>query len=100
MHRLEFENAVGHRVNDEEYRKAELVLMNTDAIIGTGQIARIYREWGMEAIDILYSLVMERGKLIETVGDLRTELFSVKKENRHLKEFRDSIIKEAEKTGK
>ena len=45
MYRLEFEQAVGHPVSDEEYRKAELVLMNTKAIIGTQQIAYIYEIW-------------------------------------------------------
>lgn len=97
MHRLEFERAAGRAVGDEEYRKIELVYMNTDAIISTDQIARIYKELGMEGIDILYSLVMERGRLIETVGGLRSELSSVKREVRCLKRFRDEIIKEAER---
>lgn len=97
MYRLEFEHAVGRRVTDEEYRKIELVYMNTDAISGMDQIARIYKELGMEGIDILYSLVMERGRLIEKVGELRSELSSVKKEIRYLKGFVDAIIKEAER---
>ena len=95
MNRLEFECAAGRRVTDEEYRKIELVYMNTEAITGTNQMARIYKELGMEGIDSLYSLVMERGRLIETVGKLRTELFYVKKRERNLEEFRDSLIKEA-----
>lgn len=99
MYRLEFEHVAGRRVTDEEYRKIELVYMNTDAINGTDQMARIYKELGMEGIDILYSLVMERGRLIETVGELRSELSSVKKEVRHLKGFRDAIIKEAGRIG-
>lgn len=74
MYRLEFEQAVGHPVSDEEYRKAELVLMNTKAIIGTQQIAYIYEIWGTEAIDILYSLVEERGKLIESLGEARKKI--------------------------
>ena len=91
MYRLEFEQAVGHPVSDEEYRKAELVLMNTKAIIGTQQIAYIYEIWGTEAIDILYSLVEERGKLIESLGEAR-------KENSDLwREFRDTIIREAQR---
>ena len=53
----------------------------------------------MEGINILYSLVVERGRLIETVGELRSELSSVKKEVRHLKGFRDAIIKEAGRIG-
>ena len=97
MYRIEFERAVGCTVNDEEYRIIELVYMNTDAINGTDQIAEIYKKLGMDGIDILYSLVRERGRLIETVGELRSELSSVKKEIRHLKEFRDTIIKEAER---
>ena len=82
-------------VSDEDYRKAELVLMNTRAIIGPQHINRIYKEWGSEAIDILYSLVEERGKLIETVGDLKTELSKLQRENGELRKFRDTIIKEA-----
>ena len=73
--------------------------MNTDALTGTDQIAGIYKKLGMEGINILYSLVMERGRLIETVGELRSELSSVKKEVRHLKGFRDAIIKEAGRIG-
>lgn len=99
MHRLEFERAAGRQVIDEEYRKIELVYMNTDAITGTDQIAGIYKKLGIEGIDILYSLVVERGRLIETVGELRSELSSVKKEVRHLKGFRDAIIKEAGRIG-
>ena len=97
MYRLEFEQAVGHMVTDEEYRKAELVLMNTKAIIGTQQIAYIYEVWGTEAIDILYSLVEERGKLIESLGEARKENSDLWKENRTLREFRDTIIREAQR---
>ena len=99
MYRLEFEHAAGRQVTDEEYRKIELVYMNPDANTGTDQIAGIYKKLGMEGINILYSLVMERGRLIETVGELRSELSSVKKEVRHLKGFRDAIIKEAGRIG-
>ena len=88
MYRLEFEHAAGRQVTDEEYRKIELVYMNTDAITGTDQIAGIYKKLGMEG-----------GRLIETVGELRSELSSVKKEVRHLKGFRDAIIKEAGRIG-
>lgn len=95
MYRLEFECVAGCEVRDEDWRKIEQVYMNTDAVTSTDQIARIYRELGMEGIDILYSLVMERGRLIETVGELRSELSSVKKEVQYLKGFRDAIIKEA-----
>lgn len=97
MYRLEFEQAVGHPVADEEYRKAELVLMNTKAIIGTQQIAYIYEVWGTEAIDILYSLVEERGKLIESLGEARKENSDLWKENRTLRDFRDTIIREAQR---
>lgn len=99
MYRIEFEHAAGRQVTDEEYQKIELVYMNTDAITGTDQIARVYRELGMEWIDILYSLVLERGRLIETVGELRSEISSMKKEMRRLQGFRDAIIKEAGRTG-
>lgn len=97
MYRLEFEQAVGHKVTDEEYRKTELVLMNTQTIIGTQQIAYIYEIWGMEAINILYSLVEERGKLIEALGEARKENSDLWKENRTLREFRDTIIREAQR---
>ena len=71
MYRLEFEQAVGHPVTDEEYRKAELVLMNTKAIIGTQQIAYL--------------------------GEARKENSDLWKENRTLREFRDTIIREAQR---
>lgn len=97
MHRLEFERAVGHPVSEEDYCKAELVLMNTRAIIGTPQIAYIYEVWGMEAIDILYSLVEERGKLIEELGEARKQNTDLWKENRTLREFREAVIREAQR---
>lgn len=97
MYRLEFERAAGCEVSDEEYRIIELVYMNTDAINGTDQIAEFYKKLGMDGIDILYSLVRERGRLMDKVGELRLELSSAKKEIRHLKAFRDAIVKEAER---
>lgn len=99
MHRLEFERAAGYEVWDEEWQKIQLIYMNTDAITSVEQMARIYVNLEREDLDALYSLVMERGRLIETVGELRSELSSVKKEVRHLKGFRDAIIKEAERIG-
>ena len=99
MYRVEFEHAVDQRMTDEEYRKIELVYMNTDVITGTSQMAWVYKKLGMEGIGILYSLVMERYRLIEIVGELRSDLSTVKKEVRHLKGFRDAIIKEAGRIG-
>ena len=97
MHKLEFERAAGYEVWDEEWKKIELIYMNTDAITSVEQMARIYVNLEKEDLEALYSLVMERGRLIEKVGELRTELSSAKKEVRHLKKFRDAIIKEAER---
>ena len=99
MHRLEFERAAGDEVWDEEWQKIQLIYMNTDAITSVEQMARIYVNLEREDLDALYSLVVERGRLIETVGELRSELSSVKKEVRRLKGFRDAIIKEAERIG-
>lgn len=56
--------------------------------------------WGEKGIDILYSLVMERGRLIEEVGELKRELSNVKKENRRLQEFRGVILKAYEEAKK
>ena len=100
MYRPEFERAAGYEVFDEEWRKIELIYMNTEAITSVEQMARIYVNLEKEDLDALYSLVMERGRLIETVGELRSELSTVKREVRHLKGFRDTIIKEAEETGR
>lgn len=99
MHRLEFERAAGQAVTDEEYRKIELVYMNTDAINGTDQMAKIFKALGMDGINIFYSLVKERSRMIKTVGELRSELANAKKEIRHLKTFRDAIIEEALRAG-
>lgn len=99
MQRLEFERAAGCKIWDEEWKKIELIYMNTDAITSVEQMVRIYVNLEREDFAALYSLVMERGKLIETVGQLRTELSSVRKETRSLKRFRDAIINEAERNG-
>lgn len=98
MQRFEFEHAAGYEVWDDVWRKIEYIYMNTDAITSVEQMARIYLNLETEDLDAMYSLVMERGRLIETVGELRSELSSAKKEIRNLKEFRDAIIKEAERT--
>jgi hypothetical protein len=46
MYRVEFEHAVDQRMTDEEYRKIELVYMNTDVIMGTNQMALVYKKPG------------------------------------------------------
>lgn len=97
MYKLEFERAAGCEVCNEDWQKIELIYINTDTITSVEQMVRIYVNLEKEDLDVLYSLVMERGKLIEKVGELRTELSSVKKEVWHLKEFRDAVIKEAER---
>ena len=43
---------------------------------------------------------MERGRLIEEVGELKRELSNVKKENRRLQEFRGVILKAYEEAKK
>ena len=93
MTKLEFERLIERPLFDEEYRKIELVYMNTEAITTPVQMSCIYLTLGQKGIDILYSLVEERGKLIETVGELRRELSDVKKENQRLREFRGMILK-------
>ena len=93
MIKLEFERLIERPISDEEFRKIQLVYMNTEAITTPLQMSCIYLVWGQKGIDILHSLVEERGKLIETVGDLRRELSGVKKENKRLREFRGMILK-------
>ena len=95
MQRYEFEKLIGHKVSDEDYRKAKLVLMNVEAVIRTGKTANILKTCGAEVIEILYLLVEDRGKLIDEVGDLKAEVRSLLKENRKLREFKDLIIKAA-----
>ncbi len=100
MIKLEFEHLIERPLSDEEFQKVQMVYMNTEAIKTPSQMSYIYLVWGQKGIDILYSLVLERGQLIETVGELRQELSDVKKENRRLREFRSVILKaykEAEK---
>lgn len=93
MIKLEFEHLIERPISDEEFRKIQLVYMNTEAIVTPLQMSYIYLVWGEKGIDILYSLVEERGKLIETVGELRRELSGVKKENKRLRELRGVILK-------
>ena len=95
MQRYEFEKLIGHKVSDEDYRKAKLVLMNVEAVIRTGKTADILKTCGVEVIEILYLLVEDRGKLIDEVGDLKAEVTSLLKENRKLREFKNLIIKAA-----
>lgn len=97
MQKFEFERAAGYEIWDEVWRKIEFIYMNTDAITSVEQMARIYVNLELEDLDAMYSLVVERGRLIETVGELRSELSAVKKEVRNLKEFRDAIIKETDR---
>ena len=97
MNMYELEAKTGAAFTPEEFRKIELVFMNTRAIGTQERLIKILEHGGMTFIEILYSLVEERGNLIETVGELKTELSDAKKENRRLREFRDAIIKEAEK---
>lgn len=100
MTKLEFEHLIERPLSAEEYRKIELVYMNTEAIVTPAQMSYIYLVWGQNGIDILYSLVEERGKLIEEVGELKRELSDVKKENRRLWEFRGVILKAYEEAEK
>ena len=69
MIKLEFEHLIERPISDEEFRKIQLVYMNTEAIETPLQMSYIYLVWGEKGIDILYSLVMERGRLIEEVGE-------------------------------
>ena len=100
MTKLEFEHLIERPISDEEFRKIQLVYMNTEAIETPLQMSYIYLVWGEKGIDILYSLVMERGRLIEEVGELKRELSNVKKENRLLREFRGVILKAYEEAKK
>ena len=100
MIKLEFERLIERPISDEDFRKIQLVYMNTEAITTPLQMSCIYMVWGEKGIDILYSLVMERGRLIEEDGELKRELSNVKKENRRLQEFRGVILKAYEEAEK
>lgn len=100
MTKLEFEHLIECPISAEEFRKIQLVYMNTEAIVTPSQMSYIYVAWGEKGIDILYSLVMERGRLIKEVGELKRELSDVKKENRRLREFRGVILKAYEEAEK
>ena len=100
MIKLEFERLIERPISDEDFRKIQLVYMNTEAITTPLQMSCIYLVWGEKGIDILYSLVMERGRLIGEVGELKRELSNVKKENRLLREFRGVILKAYEEAKK
>ena len=97
MNKYELEARTGAVFMDEEFRKIETVFMNTGAIGTQERLLKILEHGGMDFIDILYSLVEERGKLIDTIGELRTELSDVKKENRRIREFRNAIVQEESK---
>ena len=100
MTKLEFEHLIERPISEEEFRKIQLVYMNTEAIVTPQQMSYIYAVGGEKGIDILYSLVMERGRLIEEVGKLKRELSDVMKENRRLREFRGMILKAYEEAEK
>ena len=99
MNKYELEALLGAKLTEEEFRKIELVFMNTRAIGTQSKMVHILEAGGMEFIDILYSLVEERGKLISDVGELKTEISDIRKENRKLREFREVILKAYKEAG-
>ncbi len=100
MNYYEFREKSGKDLTKEEFRKIELVFMNCTAIATQDQMIKILEAGGMENIDVLYSLIQERGKHIETIGGLRDEIQKLKKENRKLKDFREAMIKAYKEYGK
>ena len=99
MNKYELEALLGAKLTEEEFRKIELVFMNTRAIGTQSKMVHILEAGGMEFVDILYSLVEERGKLISDVGELKTEISDIRKENRKLREFREVILKAYKEAG-
>ena len=77
MIKLEFERLIERPISDEEFRKIQLVYMNTEAIVTPSQMS-----------------------YIEEVGELKRELSDVKKENRRLREFQGMILKAYEEVEK
>lgn len=92
MDRWKFQQMIPNTLSDDEWERIELVFMNIQGIATMERMAQIVSN-GMEYVDILYQAAMERGKLIETVGDLKREISEVQAENRRLRDFRSGIIK-------
>lgn len=91
MDRWKFQQMIPFTLSDCEWHRIELVFMNIQEIGTMERMSEIVSK-GMEYVDILYSAVMERGNLIETIGDLKNEISSVQAENRKLRDFRSRII--------
>lgn len=93
MIKLEYEYLIGAGITDEEYRMMELVRMNTPDQMTGKDLAAIYRAAGPDTISALFSMTEERGRFIETIGELKRELSGLHKEKRRLEELRDIVLK-------
>ncbi len=91
MDRWKFQQMIPFTLSDWDWERIELVFMNIQEIGTMERMSEIVSS-GMEYVDILYSVVTERRKLIETIGDLKKDVSRVQAENRQLREFRSRII--------
>ncbi len=101
MDRWKFQQMIPFTLSDGEWERIELVFMNIQEIATMERMSLIVSK-GMEYVDILYQVVLERGKMIEDIGELKREISDVQAENRKLRDFRSRIIqayKDMERNG-
>lgn len=91
MDRWKFQQMIPNALSDDEWERIELVFMNIQEIATMERMSLIVSK-GMEYVDILYQAVLERGKLIEDIGNLKREISAVQAENRKLRDFRSRIV--------
>ena len=91
MDRWKFQQMVPFALSDQDWERIELVFMSIEGIGTTERMSEIVSN-GMGYVDVLYDAVIERRKLIETIGDLKREVSKAQAENQQLREFRSRII--------
>lgn len=91
MDRWKFQQMVPKALSDDEWERIELVYMNIQEIATMERMSLIVSK-GMEYVDILYRVALERGKLVEDIGNLKREISAVQAENRKLRDFRSRIV--------
>jgi len=89
--RWKFQQMIPFTLSDDEWERIVLVFMNIQEIATMERMSLIVSK-GMEYVDILYQVVLERGKMIENIGELKREISDVQAENRKLRDFRSRII--------
>ena len=91
MDRWKFQQMIQIALSDDEWERIELVFMNIQEIATMERMSLIVSK-GMDYVDILYRVALERGKLIEDIGNLKREISAVQAENRKLRDFRSRIL--------